>query len=388
MLFDPLDKNYLYMATAHEVRRIKVAECNAYTTCEACLSALDPYCGWCPEKKLCTFQSECQNWMDASENSEKCPRISVSPRVISVSTQDKSSVFFVTAGGNLPDISSETTCQLKRETGKLLCSGQSRGKSFKNCSCTVTGENAFQEDYLKVEASIKFGTLELSDSVELFRCSGIERVYRSDLCLKCVEVGCQWHAEGHVCQLRSSAPSAFTVSDKDRCPQIATVEKITPNDTSNATIFVTLLNANVIQTKTLSCKLGKGDLITAEWINQTTIKCFRAGLQLDALDVPLDVVLFNDESKKIDNPKNVSGKVCFLHLATIRSSYCRMRILGIGSTAELQKYTHHCVSLLLFRDTGQKAKRKEKKMERQTSEQKEAKTFKLLSVQVGLFWKV
>uniref|UniRef100_A0A8C0EI39 Plexin C1 n=1 Tax=Bubo bubo TaxID=30461 RepID=A0A8C0EI39_BUBBB len=44
---DPVDNNYIYLSSANKVRRIPVANCSRYVSEQECLSAKDPYCGWC-----------------------------------------------------------------------------------------------------------------------------------------------------------------------------------------------------------------------------------------------------------------------------------------------------------------------------------------------------
>ncbi|POI36201.1 hypothetical protein CIB84_000046, partial [Bambusicola thoracicus] len=44
---DPVDNNYIYLSSANKVRRIPVANCGRYVSKQECLSAKDPYCGWC-----------------------------------------------------------------------------------------------------------------------------------------------------------------------------------------------------------------------------------------------------------------------------------------------------------------------------------------------------
>ena len=44
---DPVDSNYIYLSSANKVRRIPVANCGRYVSEQECLSAKDPYCGWC-----------------------------------------------------------------------------------------------------------------------------------------------------------------------------------------------------------------------------------------------------------------------------------------------------------------------------------------------------
>uniref|UniRef100_A0A8C9MX93 Plexin C1 n=1 Tax=Serinus canaria TaxID=9135 RepID=A0A8C9MX93_SERCA len=44
---DPMNNNYIYLSSANKVRRIPVANCGRFASEQECLSAKDPYCGWC-----------------------------------------------------------------------------------------------------------------------------------------------------------------------------------------------------------------------------------------------------------------------------------------------------------------------------------------------------
>ncbi|KAM7309177.1 plexin-B [Ixodes scapularis] len=53
--------HYVYVASPYKVSRIRVDRCQQYNTCDQCLQARNPYCGWCSLEKRCTVQSECLN---------------------------------------------------------------------------------------------------------------------------------------------------------------------------------------------------------------------------------------------------------------------------------------------------------------------------------------
>ncbi|XP_047736216.1 plexin-B isoform X3 [Hyalella azteca] len=53
-------KQHLYVLTRNRVSKYRVERCSAHTDCNACLSARDPYCGWCSLEKRCTVASACQ----------------------------------------------------------------------------------------------------------------------------------------------------------------------------------------------------------------------------------------------------------------------------------------------------------------------------------------
>ncbi|XP_009585260.1 PREDICTED: plexin-C1 [Fulmarus glacialis] len=56
---DPVDNNYIYLSSANKVRRIPVANCGRYVSEQECLSAKDPYCGWCSLNLRCTLKENC-----------------------------------------------------------------------------------------------------------------------------------------------------------------------------------------------------------------------------------------------------------------------------------------------------------------------------------------
>ncbi|XP_063589572.1 plexin-B-like isoform X1 [Penaeus indicus] len=54
------DRAFLYVISTSKASKVKVESCSSYTNCSSCLTARDPYCGWCSLEKRCTVQSACQ----------------------------------------------------------------------------------------------------------------------------------------------------------------------------------------------------------------------------------------------------------------------------------------------------------------------------------------
>uniref|UniRef100_A0A8C0EHG0 Plexin C1 n=1 Tax=Bubo bubo TaxID=30461 RepID=A0A8C0EHG0_BUBBB len=74
---DPVDNNYIYLSSANKVRRIPVANCSRYVSEQECLSAKDPYCGWCSLNRRCTLKENCtrsnslKGWYNISHAPDK-----------------------------------------------------------------------------------------------------------------------------------------------------------------------------------------------------------------------------------------------------------------------------------------------------------------------------
>ena len=54
-------RRYLFVASPYKVAKLLVEHCptGSYSTCRACLSSRNPYCGWCSLQKTCTLRSKC-----------------------------------------------------------------------------------------------------------------------------------------------------------------------------------------------------------------------------------------------------------------------------------------------------------------------------------------
>ncbi|XP_010083940.1 PREDICTED: plexin-C1, partial [Pterocles gutturalis] len=81
---DPIDNNYIYLSSANKVRRIPVANCSRYVSEQECLSAKDPYCGWCSLNRRCTLKENCtrsnsiKGWYNISHAPDKDLKILLS----------------------------------------------------------------------------------------------------------------------------------------------------------------------------------------------------------------------------------------------------------------------------------------------------------------------
>uniref|UniRef100_A0A8C5R3V3 Plexin B3 n=1 Tax=Leptobrachium leishanense TaxID=445787 RepID=A0A8C5R3V3_9ANUR len=71
----------LYVMTESQVTRLPVSECSRFYTCNACLQAGDPFCGWCvlrgecTEKKQCADYKEENHWLLSFGSQTQCPSI-------------------------------------------------------------------------------------------------------------------------------------------------------------------------------------------------------------------------------------------------------------------------------------------------------------------------
>ncbi|XP_070557216.1 plexin-A3-like [Ptychodera flava] len=77
MTFDS-DEKHFYRLSARSVRKLKVEDCNQYTTCTSCLGSRDPYCGWCLLDRRCSTWASCEDshpssrWLHYFNDDNEC----------------------------------------------------------------------------------------------------------------------------------------------------------------------------------------------------------------------------------------------------------------------------------------------------------------------------
>ncbi|KAG8187056.1 hypothetical protein JTE90_019266 [Oedothorax gibbosus] len=57
---DP-QRQHVYVASQSKVLKIRIESCGRHATCDECLQARNPYCGWCSLEKRCVVKGACQN---------------------------------------------------------------------------------------------------------------------------------------------------------------------------------------------------------------------------------------------------------------------------------------------------------------------------------------
>ncbi|KAM4037273.1 plexin-C1 isoform 2-T2 [Anomaloglossus baeobatrachus] len=224
---DPVDINYLYVATVKEIKRLKIANCEQHESCNDCLSAYDPHCGWCHSNSRCTMKSECkastaaEKWLGFSEGNEKCLKMKVLPKdgKISVSMERNPFLF---------DKNSSWNCNIRnKDTRETLCSG-SNDAPFLNCSCQFSADKASGTATLSGEAQSK--NLALSALFQFQKCSQ----YSEFRCLDCISSGCVWCTTTSKCTPPHIKCNNEYYADEDECRLIE--EKATQRYSPNVTI--------------------------------------------------------------------------------------------------------------------------------------------------------
>ncbi|NXN17773.1 PLXC1 protein, partial [Indicator maculatus] len=186
---DPVDNNYIYVSSANKVRRIPVANCSRYTSQPECLSAKDPYCGWCSLRQRCTLKENCthsssiEGWVNISHAADEDVRILLR-------FPAKNQVAVAASRSKLL-----TSCMIKIVT-PLEIFYENVVLTNSSCLCNLTSPGIADNDCLVLEASLASSSWKVTQTFQL------KNVSQSLLCLcfascsRCVHQGecasCRW----------------------------------------------------------------------------------------------------------------------------------------------------------------------------------------------------
>ncbi|XP_055615927.1 plexin-A2 isoform X1 [Toxorhynchites rutilus septentrionalis] len=193
----------LYLMSKHKLFKIKVYDCSVYTTCVACLSAKDPFCGWCSLENKCSPKRECQdNFKDPlswlSYKSGKCTTItSVSPSQLQRTTARTLELVIE----NLPNLKEALVCAFTfANMEKPIITNATKKRNGVNCTTPRTDllpQIGYGKNHFNAQLSIKTsqGPDIVSTKFTFFDCS----THLS--CTQCVssQFPCDWCVEAHRC---------------------------------------------------------------------------------------------------------------------------------------------------------------------------------------------
>ncbi|KAM5171990.1 plexin-C1 [Mantella aurantiaca] len=219
MHLDPVDNTYLYVAAVNEIKRVRIAKCEQYQSCNECMAAADPLCGWCQLQKRCTMKSECEsttlleNWIEISEDYGKCLGIhviSANRSQIIISLKKKTSLF----GNN------SWSCGFqKKNTGEVLCNGSADPPSLV-CVCPFPAVMSSEKDILLAKAASK--NLEMEEHFQFDTCAQ----YSQLSCLECISNGCLFCTGESACM--SPLTPCADKADEAKCKIIERTPVIRP----------------------------------------------------------------------------------------------------------------------------------------------------------------
>ncbi|MBN3291028.1 PLXC1 protein, partial [Polypterus senegalus] len=201
MLIDPAQKLYVYAAAKNEFARIKVANCEKYSSMRSCWSAQDPHCGWCTSLLRCTFLSECKDshavWISIPNTlTDSTQMISYeitkakngTEQVLSFNMKAQVSVHY---SGNR-----SFSCQVSiLNNENVLC--EEENVSFPNCSCSFPSVKLPLKS-LCIKLNFRIDSWNIVETLSVDSSSGS---IITSYCLDCPPSGCRWCTKKQQCFL-------------------------------------------------------------------------------------------------------------------------------------------------------------------------------------------
>ncbi|XP_069764814.1 plexin-C1 [Narcine bancroftii] len=300
IMFDKMDSNYIYLLTMRMVRRLKVSNCSQYRSCENCLSAQDPNCGWCIHLQRCSFWDECQeeNLINIA-NPDSCPKVTFRPLAIDNTLKEKMH-FTVTSEGRFSNLTRQNAkCEMRNaKNNEPICQANYNSQCICKLSEEIFSRLYSHTDPILIEASIKLTSLRIVTRAKLNNCFKITTSYTNNPCSECVNSGCHWSAVDHRC---SPACNGNTIQ---ACPHITRAEQV-----SNTDLHIFLKDAELLNNSSLKCIFDKFES-NATWISSSTIQCPRPPYDEERRVILVNLAHASNLKYFIDNPNNITVFSC------------------------------------------------------------------------------
>ncbi|XP_064633300.1 plexin-A4-like isoform X2 [Lineus longissimus] len=356
--FSPNKQEYIYVMTKQTISRVKVQDCAQYLTCDKCLAAKDPYCGWCALENKCTIQDTCPNanqgmrWLPYS--GYRCTNITnVLPRQVQIDPT-KTTALQLTVE-NLPGLpqGDQYHCMFK---GYDVTRTTSATKDNVTVQCDTPYPNLLPpiptgNDHIKMQLSIGLKDKEIvSTNFTFFNCE----VHTS--CTSCTQSDypCNWCIQNHRCVYHREVcgkgevlvTGKNTPGTSDRvgpgmCPRIESSDtKILVPSGHEENIIVTAVNLKDFQID-LRCYFNidggvevNARLVVSNTGGIKTIKCdptrFSYPEDTGVRNVPFKIT-WGTAGKAIDNPTGIQGTGRSREIATLEVYKCSALADNCGS---------------------------------------------------------
>ncbi|RXM95497.1 Plexin-B2 [Acipenser ruthenus] len=198
-LFFDADQDHIYITTEKEVTRVPVQECHWRSSCQSCVTARDPYCGWCVAEGKCTRRSACRRAVEDNHwiwsLSQECVQItSYSPENMSRMQPSWPRVSMTLVP--FPDIT---------ESDQLECDfGGSKSQAVIEPGKSITCSPPEVVNFVAVEVKLTYKDSHVELAVGQYRfydCSAAAKMLTNTPCASCVtsEWRCQWNIKDHKC---------------------------------------------------------------------------------------------------------------------------------------------------------------------------------------------
>ncbi|MBN3296556.1 PLXB1 protein, partial [Amia calva] len=207
-------QEHLYIMTSSMVEKRPVTECSKHLDCQSCLSAKDPYCGWCVLEGVCGQLSDCMRallpgqWLWSYNSSQQCLSVqSVTPSNISREEKRRrltpsSPLQIFLSVPELPALFDEETYSCFFEDYESPAALTEMGVTCSSPDANKVPPIRQGEDFVTVTLYLRFLNITVtSRKFTFYDCTAVKQLSKNMPCQGCVSSrwGCNWCVQQHLC---------------------------------------------------------------------------------------------------------------------------------------------------------------------------------------------
>uniref|UniRef100_A0A4W5N545 Plexin-B1 n=1 Tax=Hucho hucho TaxID=62062 RepID=A0A4W5N545_9TELE len=255
LLLDQME-THIYIMTSTMVAKRPVAECGDHLDCQSCLSAREPYCGWCVLEGRCGQCSQCSRgalqdqWLWSFDQQQQCLSIQ-SLSLYNISRGEETDIAVSVKG--LPSL-------VEGEAYKCFYQDVESPANVTDTGVTCSTPDASRlpligqgEDSITVPLSLRFLNVTVAAWEFTFFDCGVVQQLSGGMCRGCVSSrwGCNWCIHQHFCTPNISCDEGVTIYNKYVSPPTGYQSLKTPTATPPATKQSDTVTPTVLAAPTL-----------------------------------------------------------------------------------------------------------------------------------------
>ncbi|XP_059189310.1 plexin-B1 [Centropristis striata] len=234
-----LDQNgaHIYIMTKTTVEKRPVAECGDHLDCQSCLSAKDPYCGWCVLEGRCGQRWECRRgsvqgqWLWSFNQMQQCLSIQ-HLSLYNISRGEKTDITVSVEG--LPSLAEGEAYSCFFQDTEVPASPTKTGVICSTPDASSLPPIGHGDEFVMVTLSLRFTNVTVAETeFTFYNCSLVQQLSGRRPCQGCVSSrwGCNWCIHQHVCTHKSTCSQGVTIYNQNFKPPTPTIPPPTRTQT-------------------------------------------------------------------------------------------------------------------------------------------------------------
>uniref|UniRef100_A0A8D3C194 Plexin b1a n=1 Tax=Scophthalmus maximus TaxID=52904 RepID=A0A8D3C194_SCOMX len=231
-----LDLNGAHIYIMTKTRKRPVAECGNHLDCQSCLSARDPYCGWCVLEGRCGQRWECQRgslqgqWLWSFNQAQQCLSIQ-HLSFYNISRGEKTDITVSVEG--LPSLGEAESYSCFFQDTESPASLTNTGVTCSTPDASSLPTIGHGDEFVMVTLSLRFTNVTVAETeFTFYNCSLVQEL-SGRRCQGCVSSrwGCNWCIHQHVCTHEHTCRHGVTVYNRNFKPPTPTIPPPTRKQT-------------------------------------------------------------------------------------------------------------------------------------------------------------